>query len=128
MRYVSHRDAAEKEIRAELVRRMMRVGFGAEGRAKTRTPVLTGNARRSLHTIVQDEHGNRMDGPGADENGQGVPTYPGTGHLSAIVGSNCGYYKYIEIGARGRAGKAPLAGALVGVPGDVAREFRGLVA
>lgn len=128
MRYVSYWQQSEKALRGELVRRMMRVGFGAEGRAKAKTRVLTGNARRSLHTIVIDEGGNRIDGVSADENGRGVPSYPATGFLAAIVGSNCGYYKYLEIGANGRAGDAALAGALAGVPADVQREFRGIVA
>lgn len=128
MRYISHWPSAEKQVRGEIVRRMMRVGFGAEGRAKQKTRVLTGNARRSLHTMVIDEGGNRMDGPAADENGRAVPSYPATGYLTTIVGSNCGYYKYLEIGANGRAGDAALASALAGVAGDVQREFRGIVA
>lgn len=128
MRYVSRWPGAEKTIRATLVQRMARVGFGAEGRAKAKTRVKTGNARRSLHTVVIDERGTRLDGPSADENGRGIPEYPATGHLCVIVGSNCGYYKWLEIGARGRAGDAALAGALAGVDADVLREFRGLIA
>lgn len=128
MRYVSKWSQAEKSILAAIVPRAARVGFAAEARAKRGTKVLTGNARRSLHTVVVDENGTRLDGPATDENGRALPSYPATGRLSVFVGSNCGYYKWLEIGSRGRAGSGALGAALAGVGTDIAREFRGMVA
>lgn len=128
MRYVNKWPTAAKQLENTLVQRLARVGFAVEGRAKRGTRVLTGNARRSLHTVVIDEQGNRMDGAITDSNGNATPSYPATGRMTVIVGSNCGYYKWLEIGSRGRAGDAALASALAGAGADIAREFAGMVA
>ena len=121
MRYVDKSAQALDHIDREIGKRLARVGFGAEAKAKRRTRVKTGNARRSLHTIVVDPGGRRIDGEETDENGNGIPSYPATGNYTAFVGSNCGYYKFLELL------DAALAGALSEVRSDIEREFRGML-
>jgi len=79
---------------------------------KSRTPTRTGTARRSQHGVVMDAAGNVLRSPGSDENGNALPSYPGTGKLTGIVGSNCGYYRWVDQGARGRTGTGALAQTL----------------
>lgn len=121
MRYVDKSEQALDEIERKLVPRLARVGFAAEGRAKRGTPVLTGNARRSLHTVVIGEDGRRLDGPPSDENGNHVPDYPANGTIRVIVGSNCGYYKFIEFR------RGALAGALAETRAYAMNQLNGMV-
>jgi hypothetical protein len=74
-----------------------------------------------VHTVVVDPSGRRIDGGGADENGNAPPDYPATGNYTAFVGSNCGYFKYLEML------DAMLAGALAEVRGDLEAEFRRMI-
>lgn len=122
-RYVSHRKQVEQKIRSGVVTALYRTGFRVEGRAKKNTPVLSGNLKRSEHTVVVDEQGRVLRGGGADENGNAVPQYPATGHLTAYVGTNTGYGKWVEIGANGRPGKAMLGRAMNGVGDDLRHEL-----
>lgn len=120
MRYVDRSEQAIDHIDREIGRRLARVGFKAEGIAKRRTRVVTGNARRSVHTVVVGPGGERIDGGGSDENGRPVPDYPATGRHTAYVGSNCGYYKFLELK------DGSLAGALAEAAGSLEQEFRGI--
>lgn len=121
MRYVDKSEQALDHIDRQIAQRLARVGFAAEAKAKRRTRVLTGNARRSVHTIVVDPTGNRIDGADSDQNGTATPQYPSTGSYTAFVGSNCGYYKFLELL------DAALAGALSETRADIEREFRGML-
>lgn len=120
MRYVDRSERALEEIDREIGRRLFRVGVRAEARAKRKTRVDTGNARRSVHTVVVDPSGRRIDGAASDQNGNPTPDYPATGNYTAFVGSNCGYYKFLELM------DAMLAGALAEVRGDLEAEMRGM--
>lgn len=78
------------------------VGFGllnaalaVEAGAKRRAPVLTGNLRRSIHSAAFVK-GRRIYGA-TDDNGKAIPDYAAQG-IHAVVGTNCGYGVYLELG------------------------------
>lgn len=96
----------------EQVRVLDAIGKEAVAYAKRNTPVLTGYARRSVFYVVLDEAGAVIAGDTHDENGVPIPSYlpqHASGTLRVFVGANAPYYIWIEIGARGRAGRAVLA-------------------
>lgn len=84
----------------QAVNRALLVG---EGVTKANTPVKTGTARRSVHIEPGPETGTRVSGQ---------------------LGSNVGYYKWIEIGSNGRPGKFPLAKGLQAARGALDRELK----
>lgn len=118
MRYVSHRPQVEQQVRRQVVQAVERAGRAGEAETRARTPVETGYAARSVHLVVVDEAGQRIAGDRDDGNGNPTPDYPATGRITAYLGSNTayrdrrrgrGYYKWLEIGARGRPGRHMLA-------------------
>lgn len=88
------------------------VGEEAKEFVKRNTPVRTGFARRSVYFVIIDERGIPISGDIHDENGNPVPrSFPAAGRIQVIVGANAPYYIWIEIGTRGRPGRAALARA-----------------
>lgn len=83
---------------------MHRTGLRVEARAKENTRRdfhKTGHAMRSIHTIVQET--------------------PAT--VTVQTGSNVDYFKWGEIGTRGRPGHAMLGKAMNGVETDLQHEL-----
>ncbi len=77
---------------------LLNLGLSIEADAKRRAPVLTGNLRRSIHTAAFVK-GQRIYGA-TDENGKPIPAYAAESQNTAtvIVGTNCGYGVYLELG------------------------------
>ena len=94
----SNRREAEEALRREVFRRLARVGFAGERAQKVATPVRSGTARRSVHVVVVDERGRRVDGDATDDNGSATPQYPATGRPTTYLGTNCGYYRHMKGG------------------------------
>lgn len=111
-RVTSRAPQAVAMVRAAVIDALYQTAQDGAAFLKTRTPVRTGTAQRSQHGLVLDESGTPARTPGTDENGKTLPTYAGTGKLTAIVGSNCGYYRWVDQGARGRTGSGALAQTL----------------
>lgn len=84
------------------VNRALLVG---EGVAKANTPVLSGTARRDVHIEPGEDTGARVSGR---------------------LGANVRYFKWIEIGAKGRPGKFPLAKGLQAARGALDRELKAI--
>lgn len=84
----------------QAVNRALLVG---EAVTKVNTPVLTGTARRSVHIEPGTDTGTRVSGQ---------------------LGSNVGYFKWIEIGSHGRPGKFPLAKGLQAAKAALPGELR----
>ena len=85
------------------------VAFGLEAAIKRRTPVDTGRARASIHTVVGGASGSytyswsgntRTGKPGGNADGtlDETPASPLTGVAEAIVGSNVVYLPALEAG------------------------------
>jgi hypothetical protein len=64
-------------------------GLVVEADAKRSAPVVTGNLRRSLHTVGN----NRIHSEGGD-----APSLPSPGHGEVHVGTNVEYARRIELG------------------------------
>ena len=58
--------------------------------------MIGGTLRRSIHTAAWVD-GKRI-GSSADENGKGIPDYALSGKIVVVVGTNCDYGAYVEIG------------------------------
>lgn len=101
----------EAHIRSEWIRGLDDLGREAKAYVRSLTPFRTGFARRSVWYAVIDEQGRQVAGDTTDDNGERVNIPPGSGNgrLRLIVGANAPYYIWIEIGTRGRPGKAALA-------------------
>jgi hypothetical protein len=101
----------EAHIRSEWLRGLTELGREAKAYVQSLTPYRTGFARRSVWFAVVDESGRQVAGDTVDGNGQRVviPHMAGGQGLRLIVGANAPYYIWIEIGTRGRPGKAALA-------------------
>lgn len=60
--------------------------------------LIGGTLRRSIHSVAYVD-GKPVSGSGqADENGKGLPDYAPSRGIVAIVGTNCEYGAYVEIG------------------------------
>lgn len=92
VRIVRNEDEIRKMKRA-LAYGMLNLGYFIETRAKTYAPVLTGNLRRSIHTVAFHEGQTiGQQGPVPD---YGQDLQGGTG---VIVGTNAGYGIFLELG------------------------------
>jgi len=79
-------DQLAAHVHAQAAQAVKRAALAGEAQVKELTPVDTGRARRSVHTAIEE-----------------------TPHrITATVGGNVAYYIYIELGSRGRPGKAPV--------------------
>lgn len=58
--------------------------------------LIGGTLRRSIHTAVWVD-GRRL-GEASDENGRAIPDYATTGKVVVVIGTNCDYGAYVEIG------------------------------
>lgn len=101
------------DLRKQWIAGLIEIGEEVKRFVQTNTPVLTGYAKASVFYVVLDEKGQQVAGDTVDGNGVRVPSDfgGGTGRMRLIVGANAPYYIWIEIGSRGRAGKAILARA-----------------
>jgi HK97 gp10 family phage protein len=86
------------QLKVQLAYGLLNVGLAVEAAAKRRSPVLTGNLRRSVHTAAFSE-GKRIYGA-TDENGHPIPDYVAPKGAITIVGTNCGYGVFQELGTR----------------------------
>jgi hypothetical protein len=103
----------ERHLERQIVGGLIDVGLEAKAFVKRETPFKSGYARRSIYFAVLNERGQRVAGDTHDANGMAVPrSFPGTGRYRVIVGANAPYYIWIEIGTRGRPGRAALARAI----------------
>ncbi len=79
---------------------LLNFGLAVQADAQRRAPVLTGNLRRSIHTAAF-VRGTRIYG-NTDQNGNAIPSYADEeiNGVVAIVGTNCGYGVFLELGTR----------------------------
>jgi hypothetical protein len=111
-RVVADIEAMTQLLLSEIVAGFEEIGLEVKRFVQGNTPVRTGYARRSVWYAVIDERGNVIGGDSTDENGVAIGNYLprlARGSLHVVIGANASYYIWIEIGARGRAGKQALA-------------------
>lgn len=58
--------------------------------------LIGGTLRRSIHTAAF-ANGEQI-GTSSDENGRGIPVYTVSGKAAVVIGTNCDYGAYVEIG------------------------------
>jgi len=75
-------------------------GYEVERSAKRNVHVITGNLRRSIHTVCY-LHGESIV-KGQDENGNATPDYGSHKDVQVYVGTNTGYGAYEEFGTMRR--------------------------
>jgi HK97 gp10 family phage protein len=97
-------------LRVALAYGLLNLGLAIEADAKRRAPVKTGNLRRSIHTAAFSE-GRRIYGA-SDDNGRPTPNYVASKGAMAIVGTNCGYGVFLELGTRFMSAQPYLGPAL----------------
>ncbi len=111
-RVVVDERALEQLLFEQLVAGMDEIGLEVKAYVRRNTPVLTGYARRSVWYAIIDEKGNAIGGDGTDDNGVSIASFLpqfARGRIHVAIGANADYYIWIEIGARGRAGKQAMA-------------------
>jgi hypothetical protein len=96
---------AVAHVRPKAQRAVNRALLVGEGVAKANTPVLTGTARRSVHIEEGPDHPTRVSGQ---------------------LGSDVAYFKWIEIGSRGRRGKYMLAQGLQAAAASLQGELKAI--
>jgi len=78
-----------------------RTKAGREGKvpiaANNGSVLIGGTLRRSIHSGAWID-GERVGGPTTDENGKPVPEYWTGKGIAAVIGTNCEYGAYVEIG------------------------------
>ena len=90
--------AARAKLQEALAFGLLNFGLAVEAGAKDRSPWKTGNLRRSIHTAAFNG-GQRIYGA-TDDNGKAIPAYASGNPKAAmaVVGTNCGYGVYLELG------------------------------
>jgi hypothetical protein len=102
---------ARAKLELALAFGLLNFGLAIEGDAKTRSPWKTGNLRRSIHTAAFSK-GKRIYGA-TDDNNRPVPDYAANAKgAMAVVGTNCGYGVYLELGTFKMAAQPYLGPAL----------------
>lgn len=103
--------AARAKLELALAFGLLNFGLAIEASAKERSPWKTGNLRRSIHTAAFSK-GKRIYGA-TDDNNRPVPDYAASPKgAMAVVGTNCGYGVYLELGTIHMAAQPYLGPAL----------------
>jgi hypothetical protein len=79
-----------------------RTKAGREGRIpigpNNGSVLIGGTLRRSIHSLVLIDGRPALSVKGSDENGRPLPQYQGRRGIEVIVGTNCTYGAYVELG------------------------------
>lgn len=94
---------------------LLNAALAVETEAKRNAPVLTGNLRRSIHSAAFVQ-GRRIYGA-TDDNGRAIPDYAAEG-IHAVVGTNCGYGVFLELGTVRMAAQPYLLPAFASIRGS----------